>query len=298
MTRNDDSPSYVLVTPAHNEAAFIERTVASVTSQSVLPLKWVVVNDGSTDGTGEILRRCTQGHDWIELIHLPVRVERSFAGKAGAFNAGYERIRHLPYRLIGSLDADISFDPQYFAFLIDRFALDPSLGVAGTPFQEGRARYDYRFASSEHVSGACQLFRRECFEAIGGYQPIRGGGIDWVAVTSARMLGWKTQTFTEKSCTHGRPIGTAESSVLRARFRQGFKDYYLGGHPIWQIFRSMHQMRREPYLVGGLLVLLGYLYGAASRAERPVSRQLMQFHRREQLARLRQFLKPGTGKAA
>ena len=125
---------------------------------------------------------------------------------------------------------------------------------AGTPFVEGGAHYDYRFTNIEHVSGACQLFRRQCFEDIGGYVPIKGGGIDWVAVTTARMKGWQTRTFTEKSCRHHRPMGTAHRAAsLGAIFRHGQKDYYLGGHPAWQLFRSVYQLTRPPYVVGGAL---------------------------------------------
>ena len=117
-------------------------------------------------------------------------------------------MRNLQFDVIGNLDADISFESDYFAFLMARFAEAPRLGVAGTPFVEEGRRYDYRFSSIEHVSGACQLFRRECFADVGGYMPIKGGGIDWVAVTTARMMGWQTRTFTEKNCLHHRPMGT------------------------------------------------------------------------------------------
>ena len=129
---------------------------------------------------------------------------------------------------------------------MDKFAEDSILGVAGTPFVEGEKHYDYRFTNIEHVSGACQLFRRECFEGIGGYVPIKGGGIDWVAVTTARMNGWKTRTFTEKTCLHHRKIGTGNSSAMMTWFRQGRKDYFLGNHPLWEVFRTFYQMTRNP----------------------------------------------------
>lgn len=280
-----------LVTPARNEAPFIGRTIESVVAQSVRPLRWIIVSDGSTDGTAGIVREHAKRHPWIELIELPAREERSFAGKVIAFNAGYERLRAVDCQVIGSLDADISFDADYFEFLLARFEENPKLGVAGTPFREGNAQYDYRFTSSEHVSGACQLFRRECFESVGGYRPIPGGGIDWVAVTTARMRGWQTRTFHEKSCVHGRPIGTAESSVLGARFKQGMKDYYLGGHPVWQSARCFHQMTRRPYFIGGASLLLGYAWASISRVERPVSEELVRFHRQEQMSRLKRLLR-------
>jgi len=146
---------------------------------------------------------------------MPERAERNFAGKVYAFNAGWMKTRDLDYQVIVCLDADISFDADYFSFLLVKLATDSTLGVVGTPFQETSGQtYDYRFVSIEHVSGACQLFRRECFEEIGGYLPVKGGSIDHIAVITARMKGWKTRTFTEKVCLHHRETGTAQRGVL------------------------------------------------------------------------------------
>src|ERR1022692_3245971 len=176
----------VLVTPARNEAEFIEGTVKSVIAQTVRPVRWVIVSDGSTDGMDDIVSRYVAGYPWIELVRMPERKERNFAGKVHAFNAGRERCKDLEYDVIGNLDADVTFDQDYFDFLLKKFAENPKLGVAGTPFREGSYQYDFRFTSVEHVSGQIQLFRRECFEAIGGYTPIKTGGIDLVAVMTAR----------------------------------------------------------------------------------------------------------------
>src|SRR4030042_920703 len=198
---------YILITPARNEEAYIGRTLESVVSQTILPEKWVIVSDGSTDRMDEIVEKCHKSHSWIEYIRLPEHSDRQFASKVKAFNAGYQKVANVEYDVIGNLDGDISFEEDYFEYLLDKFAENPRLGVAGTPFIEEGTHYDYRFTNIEHVSGACQLFRRECFESIGGYKPIRGGGIDWVAVTTARMKGWKTRTFAEKTCLHHRKIG-------------------------------------------------------------------------------------------
>jgi glycosyltransferase involved in cell wall biosynthesis len=260
-------------------------------TQTYRPLAWVIVSDGSTDHTEDVVSAYLREHNWIQLIRRPDRRERSFAAKVECFNAGFEAVRNLPYDVIGNLDADLSFAPDYFAFLMARFAEEPRLGVAGTPFVEQGTHYDYRFTNIDHVSGACQLFRRDCFADIGGYVPIKGGGIDWVAVTTARMKGWQTRTFTEKSCEHHRPIGTASAGRVRGAFRQGRKDYYLGGHPIWQIFRSLYQLSKPPYIVGGASVMAGYSWAWMRRQERPVSTQLIRFHRQEQMARLRRFLR-------
>jgi len=282
---------YVLITPARNEAAFIEMTIKSVISQTVLPRRWVIVSDGSTDGTDEIVERYRKDSSWIDLVRLPERRERNFAAKVYAFNAGLERVKDLPFDVIGNIDADISFEEDLLAFLLEKFEAMPDLGVAGTHYIEGDF-HSFRdsYINVHHVNGQCQLFRRACFEDIGGYVPIRGGGIDWVAVTTARMKGWTTYSFGERTFYHHRKMGTAGSNELMSRFNYGKKDYFLGGHPLWQLFRGTYQMTRKPYIVGGLALLLGYLWCWATRVERPVSADLMRFHRGEQLGRLKQLL--------
>jgi len=283
---------FVIVTPARNEAAFIERTIQSVIAQTVRPLRWVIVSDGSTDGTDEIVARYAARHDWIELVRMPERKERNFAGKVHAFKAGYLRVQSLNYDVVGSLDGDISFDSEYFAFLLDKFVANPGLGVAGTPFSENGTSYDYRFTSTEHVSGACQLFRRACFEAIGGYTPMEVGGIDLVAVLSARMKGWQTRVFTQKFCVHHKITQTNERQRhrLRQTFKSGFHDYLMGGHPVWELFRSGYHMSRCPVFLGGGALLCGYLWAMITRAERPVSEEIVKFRGKEQMLRLRRIL--------
>jgi glycosyltransferase involved in cell wall biosynthesis len=276
----------VLVTPARNEAALIELTLRSVVGQTIRPARWVVVSDGSTDATDEIVRRWAAEHPWIELVRMPERAERHFAGKAEAVRAGYARLRDVPHDAVACLDADVSFEEGYFAFLLGRLVEDPRLGVVGTPFVD-RSAYDYRFVSLAHVSGACQLFRRECFEEIGGYRPIRNGGVDLAAVVTARMKGWKTRTFTGKACRHNRALGAARAGALRTRFQGGVQDHALGSHPLWEIARTAYQMTRRPVVAGGLMLLAGYLWSLARRAERPVSREFVEFRRREQMRRLR-----------
>lgn len=282
--------SYVLITPARNEEAYIEKTIRSVTSQTVPPKRWVVVSDGSTDRTDEIVKNYLPGNSWMELVRMPERKERHFAAKVNCFNAGREKLTGVPHDIIGNLDADISFDDRYFEFLLGKFAEDPGLGVAGTPFVEEGKHYDYKFTNIEHVSGACQLFRRECFEEIGGYTPIEGGGIDWVAVTTARMRGWKTRTYTEKTCLHHRKMGTGNVSALMTWFRQGRKDYFLGNHPLWEAFRTIYQMTKKPFVIGGTLLMAGFVWSAATGVRKPISTELQQFIRGEQMRRLQSVL--------
>jgi glycosyltransferase involved in cell wall biosynthesis len=282
---------YVLITPARNEATFIEKTLASMLAQTRQPERWIIVDDGSTDQTAEIVRRFAGNCYWIELVQRPQRLDRNFGAKVQAFNAGLERVRSLPFDIIGNLDADVSFEPDYLQFLLRRFEEDARLGVAGTPFLENG--YDSArdsFEGENHVAGGCQLFRRKCFEEIGGYVPNHAGGIDWIAVTTARMKGWRTRSFPDKRFHHYRPLGTAERSMLESLFSYGEKDYYLGGSPIWQLFRVTYRMLKSPVILGGAALLAGYCWAGLRRTRRPVSRELMRFHRREQMKKLRAIL--------
>ena len=282
--------TYVLITPARNEAQFIELTIKSVVSQTIRPHKWVIVSDGSTDGTDDLVSKYAVEHPWIELVRMPEHRERHFAAKIHAFNAGYARIQEVKYDAIGSLDGDISFDENYFCFLLQKLKEDATLGLVGTPFTDrSMDAYDYRFVGIDHVSGCCQLFRRQCFEDIGGYVPLKTGGVDLLAVTSARMKGWKTRTFTEKMCWHHRTIGTAQHSTLIASFRTGVKDYHFGGHPLWELLRAIYQMSRRPFLLGGVLLGTGYLWAMVRREERPISPEVVEFRRHDQMLRLRRF---------
>jgi poly-beta-1,6-N-acetyl-D-glucosamine synthase len=282
--------TYVLITPARNEAAFIELTIKSVVGQSIHPLKWVIVSDGSTDSTDDIVRRYAAEHQWIELVRMPERKERHFAGKVHAFNAGYAQVKDLKYDIVGSLDADISFDGEYFDFLLKKFIQDPQLGVAGTPFNDGMVSYDYRFTRKEHVSGACQLFRRECFEAIGGYVPLKAGAIDLVAVVTARMRGWRTETFTDKVSVHHRPMGTAKHGILMTIFRDGYYDYPMGVHPAWELFRSVYHLAKKPVVLSGVVHMAGYFWAFLTHVPKPVSVEFVRFRRKEQMRWLSEYM--------
>src|SRR6266446_825425 len=288
---NSVRPAYVLITPARNEADFIELTIKSVVAQTVRPVKWVIVSDGSTDGTDDIVRKFAARYSWIELLTLPDRSQRDFVGKVSAFNAGQAKLAELDYEVIGNLDADVSFDEEYFSFLLRILAENPALGLVGTPYRDPlNDQYDYRYVSIDHVTGPCQLFRRECFEAIGGYVPVKGGAIDRIADISARMKGWQTRTFTEKMYLHHRATGTSQQGVLISKFKDGAKDYSVGTSPVWELFRTAYQMTKKPLILGGLMTGAGYVWSLLRRVERPVSRELIEFCRREQMQRLKAFV--------
>jgi biofilm PGA synthesis N-glycosyltransferase PgaC len=282
---------YALITAARNEEAFIENTIRSVVAQTVLPARWVIVSDGSTDKTDDIVKKYAVQHDWIQLLRMPDHRDYQYAAKVHCIRAAWENLQPLQFDIIGNLDADITFEPDYVAFLLDKLAGDPRLGVVGTRFIENsRPVYDYKHMNEQHVSGGFQVFRRACFEEIGGYLPLRSGGEDWAAVTSARMKGWRTQCCAGKHYLHHRPMGSNGQALSTIQFRQGQRDYLTGGHPLWQLLRSVFQVSKRPYVIGGFCLLSGFAWAFIRRVERPVPADLMAFHRSEQMARLRKLL--------
>ena len=280
---------YVLITPARNEEAFIRKTLDSVVAQTALPERWVIVDDNSTDRTAEIVESYTKRRPWIELVRRAQDPDRNFASKAHAVALGFERVSSIQFEIVGNLDADVSFEADYMEFVMEKFSEEPDLGLAGTPFtQDGD--YDSSkdsFEGENYVAGPCQLFRRDCFREIGGYVPNRAGGVDWIAAMTARMKGWKVRSFPEKRFHHHRTLGTAGKGALQALFSYGEKDYYLGGSPVWQLFRVAYRMTKKPAFTGGLALLCGYCWAAMRRMKRAVTPELMRFHRREQMKKLR-----------
>jgi biofilm PGA synthesis N-glycosyltransferase PgaC len=280
---------YILITSARNEEAFVTKTLDSVTTQTHLPECWVVIDDGSSDRTAEIVAGYAQKFPWITLIRNPKREGRNFAAKANAVNMALTRSQDIGFGVLGNLDADVSFPADYMEFLMGKFSADPKLGVAGTPFTQAGG-YDSTkdsFEGENFVAGPIQLFRRECFKEIGGYTASPAGGVDWIAVMTARLKGWTVRSFSDKRFHHYRSMGTAERGKVEALFSYGQKDYYLGGSPVWQMFRCTYQMVKKPYLIGGLALFAGFTWATVRRMPRVVSRELMQFHRQEQMKKLR-----------
>lgn len=283
---------YVLITPARNEEMFIEKTIQSVISQTTLPIKWVIISDGSTDRTDEIVKRYASRYKWIELVRAPERNHHNFASKVKCFNLGHQKVKSIKYQIIVNLDADISFEKDYFEYLIDMFSKFPKLGMVGTPYIEsGIDVREMSLFDPQYINGMCQLFRRECFEGIGGFIPSKEGGEDVFAVFSARMHGWQTRCFTGKTFNHHRKIGTRNGNIFSAKFKYGYRDFYIGNHPLWELCRGIYQMKNEPYLLGGVLLILGYLWGSLYRIERPVSSDYIKFYRQEQMRRLKSIFR-------
>lgn len=286
---------YVLITAARNEADYIETTINSVINQTLLPLKWIIVSDNSTDETDEIVNKYVNEYNFIELLRKKDNEKRNFGSKARAITIAYNKIKDLKFEFIGSLDADISMDVNYYERILFEFRKNQKLGIAGGLRVDRRKnKYKALRTAADSVGGPFQLFRRECYDDIGGYKPLRFGGIDAVAEISARMKGWEVKTFPQNKLLHYRPTGTSVNNVIKQKFRAGVKNYSLGYHPIFQLIRLTKTIHLKPYILGALLTLIGYMWGAISRISRPVSKEFVDYLRSEQIAKMKSFA--GLGK--
>lgn len=298
--------AYVLMTPARNEEANIARVLDTVASQTLLPLRWVIVDDGSSDRTAELVEKFAREHDFVHLLRHGATGERTFASKALALKAAYETLESLQFDFVGNLDADISLPADYYERMTREFAGNPLLGLVGgwiCDVVDGREdRQDLgdvpggkRIRQSSNlnsVAGAVQLFRRACFDAIGGYFPSQVGGIDTIAEVSARMHGWKVHTSPKICVLHHREMGTAVRGVLAAAWHAGRKDYGLGYHAVFYFLMCGSRMLKRPYLLGGVLRWTAYVCQALRGAPVEAPPNVVAFMRQEQRARLNRALHP------
>jgi glycosyltransferase involved in cell wall biosynthesis len=279
--------NYVLITPARNEDRFIERTIKSILAQTVLPKKWIIVSDGSKDRTDEIVKKYAATSSIITFINTLEQPDRSFGSKVAAFNLGLENLQVIEYDFIGNLDADISFSPDYYEQIINKFRENPKLGIAGgvrKDIIDGRALTIKSARNS--VAGGFQLFRKKCFDDIGGYMRLEYGGIDAVAEISARMLGWEVESFTDIVAEHHKPTGSAAGNIFKQKYRAGIKFYLLGYPPIFPLIRFGLRLKQKPIILGSLISIIGYYWAWLLRFKRPVSDDFVKFLRMEQKIRI------------
>ena len=282
---------YVIITPAHNEESFIEETAKSMVSQSEPPLIWVVVNDGSVDGTGEIINRYAERFTFIKVVNQARDPERNFARKVHAFNTGLKEIQHLDFDFIGNIDADMSFGPDYFENVLREFDNDLGLGISGGIVY---TKFTSRFVTFDHtpdsVGGKVQLFRRKCFEDIEGYRALRYGGIDATAEIMARMKGWHVRkSLTNRAYEH-RPTGFAYGRPVVAKFCEGRRFYSLGYDPLFFFLRCIYRLREHPFMVGSAAALLRYFYGMIRRDPIVLPSEVVAYLRSEQRAKIKRML--------
>jgi glycosyltransferase involved in cell wall biosynthesis len=281
-----------LVTAAYNEEAYIENLLRSVTSQTVLPIKWVIVSDGSTDLTDAIVQRHAERFKFIQLHRITEDHPRNFAAQVHAINAGLALLKDLGCDFVGNLDADVSFEPDYFSELLEKFNQDPELGLSGGFIQEqvGSVFLPRMGNIPTSVPHAVQCFRRQALEELGGrYTPFPYGGPDWYAEVFLRMKGWRVQSFSDLKVFHHRPTGAA-AGFLKTSCREGLMDYSMGSHPVFEILRVGRRLRGKPFILAGLARLFSFTLAYCRRDPKYVSDEFIRFLRKEEMERVWSFL--------
>jgi len=280
--------NYVLITAARDEEAYIEKTIYSVISQTILPKKWVIVSDNSIDHTEEIVNLYSERYGFIQLLSIKGDVNRNTASKVHAINKGLDMLNEIDYQFIGNIDADIEFESDYFERLLKKFGDNENLGIAGGWIHELQdGKYKERFGNSErNVPGSTQLFRRVCFEMIGGYIPLKTGGEDTTAEVMARMNRWETKCFPDLRVFHHRITGTDKCNTLYARYHQGKEDYFLGYHPMFEALKCLARIKEKPLVIGSIFRFFGYIEGLLSRKPIVIPNEVVKYLRKEQMMRI------------
>ncbi len=281
--------AYLLMTVAYNEERQIAQAIECVLGQSVLPRRWFIVSDGSTDGTDRIIQGYAQKFPWVRyerLEKVPGKIPT--LGKASfAYARAWEHVRKLlgglDYDFFGNLDADITFEPAYFERLLAIMSADDRLGICGggaySVLENGESLAG-GFIQPDFVGGPVQFFRKECLEDIDGYHPYDHA--DVVAVTMARMKGWKVRCFPEiRALHHGQP-GNSVKEKVPICFQMGQADYVAGNYAPFILGRCVLRSFHKPVLFAGLSMLAGYLWAGLSRKERRMPRDVLAYMRRDQ----------------
>jgi len=276
---------YVIITPVRDEEEHIQATIESVSSQTVRPAEWVIVDDGSTDRTGAIIDRYSAQSPWIRTIHRPDRgFRKAGGGVVDAFNEGYNSLRCNDWDFIVKLDGDLSFSADYFQKCFEHFRKQPELGIGGGEiYHDSGSDQKLEACPKFHVRGATKIYRKACWEAIGGFLPAAGW--DTIDEVKANMLGWKTRSFEDLRLIHHRLTGAADG-LLRDRVKFGQVCYTCGYHPLFLLARCVYRLGRKPYVIGSLAMLYGFLKGHCTHAPHVSDRRLIRYVRAQQLRRL------------
>ena len=280
---------YILITPAKNEDKYIERTINAVIVQTILPQKWIIVSDGSTDDTDAIVEKYARQHSFISLVKKAPNIRRVFSSKVEAIRLGFKHIKNIEYDYYGNLDADVSFAENYYQSIMERFNADYKLGIAGGVIYDlHKNGFIRQKASLTSVGGPIQLFRKKCYQDIGGYQALEIGNVDGVAEVTARMKGWKVQSFEDIKVQHYRVTGSEGRNVFSARLREGRLEYLVGYHPLFHFARGIQRMSERPYIVGSLLRSLSYFWTSLKAPQRPFSDNYISYLRKEEMTKLKE----------
>jgi glycosyltransferase involved in cell wall biosynthesis len=279
---------YVLITAASNEQENIEKTIQKVVSQTILPLQWNIVVNYSTDRTLEIVKSWAERLPWLKLLELPGMRERDFALKVSALEQGIKSIHpQYDYEYIGILDADICLPVNYYEKVLSYFSNNPTLGIAGGTLDDltHSGKRIKRLGSIYSVPGGVAVFRRECWNSIGGFFPLKWGGEDTTAELVAKKNGWIVKSFLDIKGIHQRKL-VEKSDYFKILFNLGKRDYHIGTVPLFEVFKCLRRASERPYLLSTFYRLTGYFCSLLSGETLEIPEELLKFYKQEQYRRL------------
>ncbi|MGH9765503.1 MAG: glycosyltransferase family 2 protein [Blastocatellia bacterium] len=275
---------YCMITPTRDEEKFIAAAIDAVAAQTVRPAEWIIVNDGSTDRTGEIIDRYAGKYPWIRTLHRADRGFRTTGGGIEAFLDGYGTLKCKDWQFLVNLDGDLTFAPDYFEKCFEYFQKDPRLGIGGgTIYNKIDESLVVEKCPLFHVRGATKIYRRECWDAMGGM--LRGLGWDTVDEIKASMRGWTTRSFSDLALVHYRITGTGWGT-WQGPVKDGEADYIVGYHPLFFAVKCLRGAFRPPYFVRALGMMCGFVRSYLKRAPRVQDAELIRYLRKQQLRRL------------
>jgi len=276
---------YVIVSPARNEAKYIEKTLKSVISQTTRPISWIIVNDGSTDETRSIVAKYSAEYSWIIIVDRPPSNYGPGRGVVEAFYAGYAKVKDSDFDFIVKLDADLEFNDRYFEDLFKRFDENPKMGMAsGKTYVQENGKLIVEECPDFIVRGPSKVYRKECFNDIGKLYPARGW--DTIDIFMAKMKGWETRSYADLVVIHLRRMGWGYSGISKGRLNEGKTCYFLGYHPIFMLAKCVYKLFDKPYILGSCALLVGYLSGYLKNAERFPDKAFIEYLRRHQIRRM------------
>jgi glycosyltransferase involved in cell wall biosynthesis len=278
---------YVIISPVRNETPHLPGTIECVAAQSIRPIQWIIVDDGSTDETAKILKLTAEKYDWITIVTRPDRGARKpGGGVVEAFYEGYAKIADPSWDFLVKLDGDVSFSRDYFEGCFKRFAADSKLGIAGGTVcneHNGELAPESTVDPAFHVRGATKIYRRACWDVIG--ELIRAPGWDTLDELKAKLCGWKTMTFSDIKLIHHRRAGSKDG-VWTNWVKNGRANYIVGYHPAFMLFKSISRIPRRPFGIGGIGLLVGFFSGYLRRIPQISDRALINYLRDQQIRRL------------
>lgn len=282
---NEPRTKYVVITPVRDEEAFLPATIESMLRQTILPLEWIIVDDGSTDKTGVIIDGYASRYPWIKAVHRKDRgFRKSGGGVVDAFNDGYRTVTCGDWEFIAKFDGDLTFEPDYFEKCFREFGRDPKLGVGGGVIcyiNDGVKQVEE--VSAFHVRGATKIYRKPCWDRIGGFWPAPGW--DTMDEVKANSLGWRTRSFKDLYLVHHRVTGTADG-LWGGLVKYGRANYICGYHPVFMLGKCLRRLGAKPLVLGSFALMYGYVTGYVKRVPQVDDPAAIAYLRRQQLNRL------------